>query len=64
MTEKDNSFNLIWEKVIELLEEKFSLPIMDLWFNCLYLGYLSDRYAVLISKEDYKRDMLQRSARL
>ncbi|MBO4264944.1 MAG: chromosomal replication initiator protein DnaA [Clostridia bacterium] len=59
MTEKDNSFNLIWEKVIELLEEKFSLPIMDLWFNCLYLGYLSDRYAVLISKEDYKRDIVQ-----
>lgn len=59
MAESKGSYQQIWDQVLEIMEEKFSAPVMDLWFNCLTLEFLSDRYAVLVAKEDYKRDIIQ-----
>ncbi len=59
MNESKGSYQQIWDQVLEIIGDKFSAPIMDLWFNCLSLEFLSDQYAVLVTKEDYKRDIIQ-----
>jgi len=54
------SFNDVWNMVLEELKKEYSETAMRLWFNELELVLLTDDTAVLESKSDFKRDMIEK----
>lgn len=54
------SFNDVWNLVLDEIKKEFSENTMRLWFNELELVLLTDNAAVLAINSNFKRDMIEK----
>lgn len=53
------SFDEVWEVVLDAMTEEFSKPFISLWFSNLKLAFLDKKKAVFIAKTNFYRDTIE-----